>query len=147
MESEELSETEIKCLLQKAIEVRNKAYSLTGIQVGAALLGSDSTIYTGCNIENDVTNLGICAERVAVFKAVSRGEQEFKAIAVVSNQDVVFPPCGACRQVLWQFVKGKQKDLLVIIGDKYGSYDPRNIKKLNELLPLAFSLKSETTNQ
>ncbi|MFX0199819.1 MAG: cytidine deaminase [Candidatus Hodarchaeota archaeon] len=147
MESEELSETEIKCLLQKAIEVRNKAYSLTGIQVGAALLGRDGTIYTGCNIENDVTNLGICAERVAVFKAVSRGEQEFKAIAVVSNQDIVFPPCGACRQVLWQFVKEKHKDLLVIIGDKHGSYDPRNIKKLNELLPLAFSLKSETTNQ
>ncbi|MFQ5818995.1 MAG: cytidine deaminase [Candidatus Heimdallarchaeota archaeon] len=147
MESEELSEAEIKRLLQKAIEVRDKAYSLTGIRVGAALLGRDSTIYTGCNIENDVTNLGICAERVAVFKAVAKGEQEFKAIAVVSNQDIVFPPCGACRQVLWQFVKGKHKDLLVIIGDKHGSYDPRNIKKLSELLPLAFSLKSETTNQ
>lgn len=147
MESEELSEAEIKRLLQKAIEVRNKAYSLTGIRVGAALLGRDGTIYTGCNIENDVTNLGICAERVAVFKAISRGEQEFKAVAVVSNQNIVFPPCGACRQVLWQFVKGKHKDLLVIIGDKHGSYDPRNIKKLSELLPFAFSLKSEATNQ
>ncbi|MFQ6125104.1 MAG: cytidine deaminase [Candidatus Heimdallarchaeota archaeon] len=146
MESKELSDAEIKRLLQKALEVRNKAYTLTGIQVGAVLLGRNGTIYTGCNIENDVANLGICAERVAVFNAVSRGEQEFKAVAVVSNQDILFPPCGACRQVLWQFVKGKNKDLLVIIGDKHGSYDSCHIKKLSELLPRAFSLSSEVTS-
>ena len=149
MESEDISVAEVKRLLQKALEARNNAYSLSEppIRVGAALLGKSGKVYAGCNIENDVTNLGICAERVAVFNAVSRGEQEFTAIAVISDQAIVFPPCGACRQVLWQFVKGTQKDLTVILGNKDGSYDPRYIKKLSELLPLPFSLESEEPSQ
>ena len=149
MKSETVSEVEVKRLLQKALEARNNAYSLSDppIRVGAALLGKSGKIHTGCNIENDVTNLGICAERVAVFKAIASGEQEFKAVAVVSDQDIIFPPCGACRQVLWQFVKGKHRDLVVILGDKHGSYDTCHVKKLSELLPLAFSLELEPTEQ
>ena len=142
MTSEKSANIDFNNLLQQALEARNRAYSLSDppIRVGAALLGKSGKIYLGCNIENDVTNLGICAERVALFNAVSNGEQVFVAIAVVSDQDIVFPPCGACRQVLWQFVKGNSEDLLVIIGNKDGSYDTRFILKLGELLPLPFGL-------
>lgn len=142
MTYEEISNIGINNLLQQALEARNRAHSLSDppIRVGAALLGKSGKVYPGCNIENDVTNLGICAERVAVFNAVSNGEQEFVAIAVVSDQDIVFPPCGACRQVLWQFVKGKSDDLIVIVGNKDGSYDTRLIQKLRDLLPFPFSL-------
>ena len=143
MTSEEISNNDLNNLLQQALEARNRAYSLSDppIRVGAALLGKSGKVYLGCNIENDVTNLGICAERVAVFNAVSKGEREFVAIAVVSDQDIVFPPCGACRQVLWQFVKGKSEDLIVIVGHKDGSYDKQLIKKLSKLLPLPFGLE------
>jgi cytidine deaminase len=142
MTSKDNSNINFDNLLQQALEARNRAYSISDppIRVGAALLGKSGQIYLGCNIENDVTNLGICAERVAVFKAVSKGEQEFVAIAVVSDQDIVFPPCGACRQVLWQFSKGKSGDLTIVVGNKDGSYDARFIKKLGELLPLPFGL-------
>ncbi|MFX0211144.1 MAG: cytidine deaminase [Candidatus Hodarchaeota archaeon] len=138
----DISNEDINNLLQQALEVRNRAFSLSDppIRVGAALLGKSGKVYLGCNIENDVTNLGICAERVAVFNAISNGEQELVAIAVISDQDIPFPPCGACRQVLWQFVKGKSDDLVVIIGNKDGSHDKCHIKQLNELLPLPFGL-------
>jgi len=143
MTTKDISNVDIKNLLQQALEVRNRAYSLSDppIRVGAALLGKSGKMYLGCNIENDVTNLGICAERVAVFNAISNGEQEFVAIAVASDQNIVFPPCGACRQVLWQFVQGKSDDLIVIIGNQDGSYDKHHVKKLSELLPLPFGLE------
>ena len=139
----ELSTKTIQILLKKALDGRKNAYSLSDppIRVGAALLGKSGSIYVGCNIENDVTNLGICAERVAVFNAISNGEQEFIAIAIISDQDIIFPPCGACRQVLQQFITDQFNNLIVIIGNKDGSYDEKNVKNLNELLPFPFSLK------
>ena len=144
MQSDLLSKKSIKGLLEKALAARDKAYSLSDppIRVGAALLGKSGKVYIGCNIENDVTNLGVCAERVAVFNAISCGEQEFIAIAIVSDQEMMFPPCGACRQVLWQFISDPKKDLIVVLGRKDGSYASSQILKLSELLPLPFSLKS-----
>ena len=144
MKAENISPSMIKLLLQKAIESLNNAYSLSDppIRVGAALLGKSGKIYTGCNIENDVTNLGICAERVALFNAISRGENEFKAIAVVSDQNIIFPPCGACRQVLWQFISESSKDLVIIMGNKKTISDHHQIAKLSTLLPLPFTLSS-----
>jgi cytidine deaminase len=71
--------------------------------VGAALRTASGHIFTGCNVENATLGLTICAERVAVFKALSEGERSFNAVAVVTDADVLTPPCGACRQILWEF--------------------------------------------
>lgn len=91
-------------LIVAATRVRQSAvapYSHFG--VGAALEGIDGRIYTGCNIENSTYGLTICAERVAVFKALSEGAREFRRIAVVTDTERLAPPCGACRQILWEF--------------------------------------------
>ena len=76
---------------------------LSGYMVGAALLTAEGKIYSGCNIENTSLSLSICAERVALLKALSEGEREFKAIAIVSSGLSHCPPCGACRQMLYEF--------------------------------------------
>jgi cytidine deaminase len=75
----------------------------SGFKVGAALETIDGRIVTGCNIENSTYGLTICAERVAVFKALSEGHREFRRIAVVADTNDPTPPCGACRQILWEF--------------------------------------------
>jgi cytidine deaminase len=97
--------------------------------VGAALLAKSGRVYTGCNVENASYSLSVCAERVAIYKAVSEGEREFEAIAVVTEKGV--PPCGACRQVLREFGEG----IRIIVADVYGK---RRIFTLEELLPEAF---------
>lgn len=100
--------------------------------VGAALLASNGKIHTGCNVEVSTYSLTICAERTAIFKALSEGFRNFKAIAVVSDDPEYTPPCGACRQVLMELAG--DIDLLMIDGKK-------RVKtmKLKELLPLPFS--------
>ena len=118
-------------LIRLAVEARDGAYApYSRFAVGAALLASSGKVYAACNVENAVYNLGICAERVAVFTAVCAGEREFVAIAVVSGPGVT--PCGACRQVLREF----GPELQVIVADAEGiarDYD------LGELLPDDFS--------
>ncbi len=76
-------------------------------RVGAALLCDDGTVFTGCNIESP-TYLGICAERVALFKALSEGRRGFKTIAIAGGANGGCPPCGACRQILWEFAPSRQ---------------------------------------
>jgi cytidine deaminase len=98
--------------------------------VGTALLARSGRIYTGCNVENASYGLSICAERVAVFKAVSEGERDFEAIAIVTEKGVT--PCGACRQVLMEFGGNVQ----VIVADEAGGY---RVFSLQELLPQAFT--------
>ena len=94
-----ISDTELIAL---AAQAREQAYApYSGYTVGAALLGKSGKVYTGCNVENAVYSLTICAERTAVVKAISEGEREFKAIAVVTVNGGT--PCGACRQVLAEF--------------------------------------------
>ena len=91
-------------LLQKAIEAQQKAYSpYSGFSVGAAVLTGSKKIYSGCNIENSSYGLTVCAERVALFKAVSEGETQMDAIAIVGDSAEPLPPCGACRQVMAEF--------------------------------------------
>ena len=96
-------------LVALALEARERAYTpYSGFAVGAALLCADGSVYQGCNIENAAFGPTVCAERVAVFKAVSEGKRDFAAIAVAggrAGQDVtgLFPPCGVCRQVLREF--------------------------------------------
>ncbi len=100
-------------------------------KVGVALLTKDEKIYQGCNIETLTSNLGICAERVALFKALSEGEREFKAMAVVASSGQVCTPCGVCRQLLWEFAP----ELEVIMVDRHGRTVVRQIR---DLLPLPF---------
>lgn len=117
-------------LLQVAIEAREKSYSpYSRYKVGAALLTATGKIYTGCNIENAAYTPSNCAERTAIFKAVSEGEREFAAIAVVTSNRGA--PCGICRQVMREFAP----NLTVIIGDVKGDY---YVVTLNDLLPDSF---------
>ncbi len=118
-------------LIAKAMEAREKAHApYSHFAVGAALLARSGRIYTGCNVENASYGLSICAERVAIFKAVSEGERDFEAIAVVTEKGVT--PCGACRQVLLEF----GEDIQVIAADETGGY---RVFALQELLPEAFN--------
>jgi cytidine deaminase len=91
-------------LYDKAVEARTKAHApFSKFKVGAALRTESGRIYTGCNVENASYGLTICAERVAIFKAVSEGEKRFTALCVVADTDELTPPCGACRQIIWEF--------------------------------------------
>src|ERR671923_1316979 len=91
-------------LIEAARRAREHAHAaFSGFKVGAALETADGTIITGCNIENATYGLTICAERVAMFKALSDGHRAFTRIAVVADTEAPTPPCGACRQILWEF--------------------------------------------
>ncbi len=128
-----------KTLCDKAKEARNNAYTpYSGFKVGAALLCDDGSIYTGCNIENSSYSPTVCAERVAIFKAVSDGKRDFLAIAVCGSPDGELTqefcyPCGVCRQVLSEFC---DKDFKIYVVSK------NDVKEytLSELLPYSFQL-------
>jgi cytidine deaminase len=100
-------------------------------KVGAALETSDGTVVTGCNIENATFGLTLCAERVAVFKAVSEGYRQFRRIAIVADTQEPTPPCGPCRQILWEFC-GDIEVVLANLAEEKGTY------QLKDLLPLPF---------
>lgn len=118
-------------LVREALAARSRAYApYSDYLVGAALLGKSGRIYTGCNIENAVYPLCICAERAAVFHAVCAGEREFVALAVATAKGG--SPCGACRQVLREFGEG----IVVLIADATGVYRATTVR---ELLPDSFS--------
>ncbi|MEX2117094.1 MAG: cytidine deaminase [Bacteroidota bacterium] len=102
-------------------------------KVGAALLTTSGKIYRGCNVESSSYSLTICAERTALFKAISEGDNEFRAIAIVSSGNEMTPPCGACRQVLW--------DLAGNIDVVLSSSSRTKVLKLKSLLPIAFDSK------
>ncbi len=117
-------------LIGLAREARQRAYApYSCFAVGAALLGRSGRVYAACNVENVSYGLSICAERAAVFKAVSEGEQEFEALAVVTSAGG--SPCGACRQVLAEF----NYNMTVYVADTKGQYRAFTVK---ELLPEAF---------
>jgi cytidine deaminase len=119
-------------LLRAALDAKEKSFSpYSRFRVGAALLTKSGKIYTGCNIENSSFSLTICAERTAVFKAISEGEKEFSSILIVSDDESYCPPCGACRQVLSDFAT----DIEIIMVNSKGDELTRT---LTELLPLAF---------
>ena len=124
-------------LCQLAKEAMTRSYCpYSGYKVGAALLCADGTVYAGCNIENASFTPTICAERTAIFKAVSDGHRDFKAIAVCGGKDGVitgcFPPCGVCRQVMREFCGD---DFQVILVGTDNTYETRT---LGQLLPDSF---------
>lgn len=135
-----MDERVVRQLVEKAIEMTKFSYApYSNFTVGAALLTDEGEIYTGCNIENAAYGPSNCAERTAVFKAVSEGKKNFKAIAVVGGLNKKIEdycsPCGVCRQVLAEFC---DKDFKVIMAK---SLDDIKILTLGDLLPESFSLK------
>ena len=127
-----MTELETQKLMDCAIKARENAYSpYSHFAVGAALLCEDGTLYEGCNIENASYGLTNCAERTAIFKAVSEGHIKFKALAVVADTEGPCAPCGACRQVMVEF-----KIPLIIMGNLMGDI---KIVSMEELLPFSFS--------
>ncbi|MDZ7315333.1 MAG: cytidine deaminase [candidate division KSB1 bacterium] len=123
---------EFNSLVEAALAAKAKALApYSHFSVGAAVLTSSGRIYDGCNIESSSLGLTICAERLALFKALAAGERSFVAVAVAADSKQVCPPCGACRQVLWDFAPNAT--VLMISGDG-------TVKSLPvaELLPLAF---------
>ena len=127
-----MTELEIQKLMDCAIKARENAYSpYSHFAVGAALLCEDGTLFEGCNIENASYGLTNCAERTAIFKAVSEGHVTFKALAVVADTEGPCAPCGACRQVMAEF-----KIPLIILGNLMGNI---KIVTIEELLPFSFS--------
>lgn len=134
-----MEKTLIEKLIKKAIEMLNFSYApYSNFHVGAALLTSEGEIYTGCNIENAAYGPSNCAERTAIFKAVSEGKKEFEAIAIVGGKNGKIenfcPPCGVCRQVLAEFCK---KDFEIVLAKSTNEY---KIMTLEQLLPESFSL-------
>jgi len=104
-------------LLEAALAARNNAHApFSKFKVGAAIEDENGRIFTGCNVENATYGLTLCAERVAVFKAISEGARKFKRIAVAADTDVLTPPCGACRQILWEFCGNAELTLVNLQG-------------------------------
>ncbi|NLV77277.1 MAG: cytidine deaminase [Tissierellia bacterium] len=120
-----------KYLIKRALEAQKKAYvPYSKFRVGSAVLTEDGSIYTGCNIEISSYSPTLCAERTAIFKAISEGHKKIKAIAVVGDSDYTYP-CGVCRQVIREF----GKDAIVIVANSEDDYREYT---LDELLPHSF---------
>ena len=114
-------------LIESALAARTKAHApYSQFQVGAALESTDGRVFTGCNVENATYGLTVCAERVAVFKAISEGARTFQRIAVAADTDVLTPPCGACRQILWEFCG----DIEITLTNLHGKTETLHLKDL-----------------
>jgi cytidine deaminase len=119
-------------LADAARAARENAHApFSHFKVGAALRASSGRVYTGCNVENATFGLTVCAERVALFKAVSEGERGFEAIAVCTDTEKLTPPCGACRQIIWEFCG----DVDVILSNLQGRTE---MHKMSSLFPRPF---------
>jgi|SRR5579871_3243113 len=119
-------------LVEAALLARRNAHApFSHFQVGAALEDATGRIHTGCNVENASYGLTLCAERVAVFKAVSEGARGFQRVAVVADTETLTPPCGACRQILWEFCG----DAELVLANLKGKTETLRLK---DLLPRPF---------
>ena len=132
-----LKQNEIHELIKSAIAARENAYApYSKYKVGCALLTKSNKIFTGCNIENVSYGLTICAERVAIFNAVSEGEKYITTLAVVAEEDKIVSPCGACLQVISEF-SSKDDELIIITCNLKGKYET---SLLSDYLPKQFKL-------
>jgi cytidine deaminase len=126
---------DLEKLIESATNSWGKAYApYSEFKVGAAVLTKGGKVFTGCNIESASYGLTVCAERVAIWKAVSEGEKEFTNIAVVADTQELTPPCGTCRQIIWEFCG----DVPVTFANLKGDVETVQMK---ELLPRAFDTK------
>jgi cytidine deaminase len=114
-------------LIDAARAARDRAYApYSNFRVGAALRTKSGKIILGCNIENATLGLTLCAERCAIFKAISDGEREFEAIAVVCDTEILTPPCGPCRQIIWEFCG----DIPVVLANLKGKIERETARSL-----------------
>lgn len=119
-------------LIETAISARENAHApFSHFKVGASLLTETGEIITGCNVENATYGLTLCAERTAIFKAVSEGKKKFKKIAIAADTENLTPPCGACRQIIWEFCG----DIEVVLANLEGKTETFQMR---ELFPNAF---------
>ena len=119
-------------LIEAALGARQNAHApFSRFKVGAALEDSAGRIHTGCNVENATYGLTLCAERVAVFKAISEGARQFRRVAVAADTETLTPPCGACRQILWEFCG----NIELVLANPHGKTE---IFRLEDLLPRPF---------
>ncbi len=131
--ADNLTKSEVNRLIDAARLAREQAYApYSNFPVGAAVLINDSEIYSGCNVENISYGLSNCAERTALFKAVSEGNRQIRAVAIFADTDRFCSPCGACRQVIAEF----GRDVFVIQANNRGEYI---INTIDELLPGGFT--------
>jgi cytidine deaminase len=130
-----LAASDVTRLVEAARRAREHAVApFSHFKVGAALETADATIVTGCNVENATYGLTVCAERVAMFKALSDGHRAFVRIAIVADTEAPTPPCGACRQILWEFGGDLEVHLANLVAHK-GTH------RLAALLPLPFDAR------
>jgi cytidine deaminase len=119
-------------LIAAAKQARENAHArFSNFKVGAGLRAVSGKIYGGCNVENATYGLTVCAERVAIFKAISEGERTFDVIAVVTDTDTLTPPCGACRQLIWEFCG----DVPVVMSNLKGKVE---VIRMSQLFPKPF---------
>lgn len=121
-------------LIAAALAARENAFApYSKFRVGAALEDADGRIHTGCNVENATFGLTVCAERVAVLKAISEGARKFRRVAIAADTGALTPPCGACRQILWEFCG----DLEIVLVNARGK---RETYRLKDLFPKPFDV-------
>ena len=124
--------SDYEALIAAAKQSRENAHAAySNFRVGAALRAASGRVFGGCNVENATYGLTVCAERVAIFKAISEGERGFDAIAVVADTDSLTPPCGACRQLIWEFCG----DVPVVLANLKGRIE---VVAMHDLLPKPF---------
>jgi cytidine deaminase len=130
-----LSEDRLPELIEIAKRARLRSVApFSTFLVGAAVRTKDGKVYTGCNVESASYGLTVCAERVAIWKALSEGERDFTELAVVADTESLTPPCGTCRQIIWEFCK----QATIVLANLHGD---NQIVSIGELLPRAFDAR------
>ena len=130
-----MSEESLRELIETAKTARLRSIApFSNFLVGAAVKTGEGKVYIGCNVESASYGLTVCAERVAIWKALSEGERNFTELAIVADTDTLTPPCGTCRQIIWEFAK----DATIVLGNLRGE---TRVVSIQELLPLAFDAR------
>ena len=130
-----MSEQDFQPLINAALEARQHSIApFSGFLVGAAVKTDEGKVYTGCNVESASYGLTVCAERVAIWKALSEGEKNFTELAVVADTETLTPPCGTCRQIIWEFARGAT----IVFANLDGKSETF---KVADLIPRAFDAR------
>ena len=130
-----MTEENFDALIAAAKTVRERSVApFSKFMVGAAIETEDGKVYTGCNIESASFGLTVCAERVAIWKALSEGERKFKTLAISADTETLTPPCGTCRQIIWEFCKHAK----IVLTNLHGQQE---VLEVTDLLPRAFDAR------
>ena len=130
-----MSEESLQELVETATTARLRSIApFSNFLVGAAVRTEEGKVYIGCNVESASYGLTVCAERVAIWKALSEGERKFTELAIVADTESLTPPCGTCRQIIWEFAK----NATIVLGNLHGE---TQVVSIRELLPRAFDAR------